>query len=250
MERTPPTLRSQGSAAPGRAQLRAATMELGLEGPGPELHCHEAAAGVGGGRLRSVRPSGPAASLHASQQSGARSRQPLRPGRSPCSSQPPPEGQGRGEGQAGAAALSAGPAVVDCVTVPARESSASLQRGGPSRGRGTLLSRQEPRGQVRGKSHHWGKEGQKNHRQTRLRLSLSAFLAPKLPGGAALGSGRSASVEWPCWSAPRSEGHHRGSEAPGGCRISLSSQAGLAAKKRQVRGLTVPWGWETPPSAA
>lgn len=36
----------------------------------------------------------------------------------------------------------------------------------------------------------------------------------------------------------------------GGCRISLSSQAGLAAEKRQVRALTVPWGWETPPSAA
>lgn len=246
MKRTPPPLRSQDSAAPGRAQLQAATMELGLEGPGPEVHCHEAAAGVGVGICL-------AASLHASQQSGARSRQPLRPEiRSPCSSQPLPEGQGRGEGQAGAAALSAARAVVDYVTVPARESSASPQRGGPSRGRGTLLSRQEPRGQVRGKSHHWGKEGQKNHRQTRLRLSLSAFLVPKLPGGAARGSGRSASVEWPRWSAPRSEGHHRGSEAllRGGCRISLSSQAGLAAEKRQVRGLTVPWGWETPPSAA
>lgn len=36
----------------------------------------------------------------------------------------------------------------------------------------------------------------------------------------------------------------------GGCRISLSSQAGLAAEKRQVRELTVPWGWETPPLAA
>lgn len=31
-------------------------MELGLEGPGPELHCHEAAAGVGSGRLRICAP--------------------------------------------------------------------------------------------------------------------------------------------------------------------------------------------------
>lgn len=131
MERTPPTLRSQGSAAPGRAQLRAATMELGLEGPGPELHCHEAAAGVGSGRLRICAPVR-AGSVPAriSAEWGALPAAPPAWKKSLLLSTPT-RGARRGEGQAGAAALSAGPAVVDCVTVPARESSASLQRGGP-----------------------------------------------------------------------------------------------------------------------